>query len=267
MFDFLKKNLNIKISISLVFLIFIFAAVTSISCNGSFGIIQNQLVTGKINNIAASPVKNEDINSNENFDENGKDNSGESGDIGLGDIVMDKNIPGGNAGMESPEEEIIKEDVTEGQEQSGSEERTEINNDTGQNDSPGIDFSNSDDFRIEVDLNKQEVFVFYKDNLIKEMICSGGTAEKPTPKGEFKTTRKGEWFFSDKYGMGAYHWIRFLNDYLFHSVPYYEGGQMIIEEEYDKLGSPASYGCIRLKPDEAEWLYEKLPLGVKVSIY
>src|SRR4030065_2729322 len=121
LFDYIKKNLSITISISLVFLIFVFVAVTSISCNGSFGIIQNQPVTGKINNIATSPVKNEDINSNENFDENSNDNPGESGGIGLGDIVMDKNTPGDNGGMENPEKEIIKGDVKEGQEQSGSE--------------------------------------------------------------------------------------------------------------------------------------------------
>jgi len=41
----------------------------------------------------------------------------------------------------------------------------------------------------------------------------------------------------------------------------------MIIEEYEKLGSPASHGCIRLKLEEAKWLYEKLPSGVKVIIY
>jgi lipoprotein-anchoring transpeptidase ErfK/SrfK len=38
-------------------------------------------------------------------------------------------------------------------------------------------------------------------------------------------------------------------------------------EEYKKLGNPASHGCIRLDLKDAKWLYEKLPLGVRVSIY
>jgi len=229
--------------------------------------IQERLVTGKINNITSVAVNNEDVNkSDEYINGDSKDNFNRSDSIDSQDIVTDKNIPEDNAGMENQEKEIIKEDVIEGQEQAGSEEKTEINDNTGQNDSLDIDFSNSDDFRIEVDLNSQKVLVYYKDNLIKEMICSGGTAEKPTLKGEFKTTQKGEWFFSDKYNMGAHYWIRFYHDYLFHSVPFNKNDQMI-KEEYDKLGSPASHGCIRLEVKNAKWLYEMLPIGVKVLIY
>lgn len=66
--------------------------------------------------------------------------------------------------------------------------------------------------------------------------------------------------------MGAYYWIRFYKKYLFHSVPFDENKEMIMEE-YEKLGRPASHGCIRLKLDEAKWLYEKLPLGVTVLIH
>jgi lipoprotein-anchoring transpeptidase ErfK/SrfK len=53
---------------------------------------------------------------------------------------------------------------------------------------------------------------------------------------------------------------------LIHSVPFDENGEMIVEE-FEKLGNPASHGCIRLRLEEAKWLYETLPLGVKVVIY
>ncbi|MDD3819435.1 MAG: L,D-transpeptidase, partial [Actinomycetota bacterium] len=129
-----------------------------------------------------------------------------------------------------------------------------------------IDFSNSANFKIEVDLSCQKVLIYYKDKLLKEWICSGGTEEKPTPKGEFKTTEKGEYFWNPRYNMGGYYWVRFYEDYLFHSVPF-DKDNNIIQEEYDKLGTPASHGCIRLEVENARWLYEMLPPGVKVNIY
>jgi lipoprotein-anchoring transpeptidase ErfK/SrfK len=129
-----------------------------------------------------------------------------------------------------------------------------------------IDYSNSRDFRIEVDLVRQRVIVFYKDEVLREMICSGGAPDSPTPPGEYVTTEKIEYAWIDRFGVGAYYWIRFFEDYLIHSVPFDENGEMIVEE-FEKLGNPASHGCIRLKLEEARWLYDSLPLGVKVIIY
>lgn len=133
-------------------------------------------------------------------------------------------------------------------------------------DEENIDFSDSGNFRIEIDLNRQRVIVFYKDDILREMICSGGAPESPTPPGEFVTSQKIEYAFVERFDVGAYYWIRFFEDYLIHSVPFDENGEMIIEE-FEKLGSPASHGCIRLKLEEAKWLYETLPLGVRVLIY
>ena len=129
-----------------------------------------------------------------------------------------------------------------------------------------IDFSNSDYFKIEVDLKKQRVFVYYKGKIIREMICSGGVDSSPTPTGEFATTQKIEYDWVDRFNMGAFYWVRFYKSYLFHSVPFDKNGNMKVEE-FEKLGSPASHGCVRLELEEAKWLYEKLPLGVKVWIY
>ncbi len=133
-------------------------------------------------------------------------------------------------------------------------------------DEENIDYSDSGNFRIEVDLGRQRVIVFYKDDILREMICSGGAPESPTPLGEFTTLQKIEYYFVERFDVGAYYWIRFFEDYLIHSVPFDEEGKMIIEE-FEKLGSPASHGCIRLKLEEAKWLYETIPLGVKVLIY
>lgn len=69
-----------------------------------------------------------------------------------------------------------------------------------------------------------------------------------------------------KFAMGAYYWTRFYGPYLFHSVPYDSAGNMLAEE-LNKIGSPVSHGCIRLVLEDAKWLYETLPLGIKISIH
>ena len=158
------------------------------------------------------------------------------------------------------EENVVEEIRTDSEEMQNEEENSEQIGDEE------IDFSSSDNFRIDVDLSAQKVFIFYKDKQIKEMKCSGGTAEKPTPPGDFTTTERGYSFYNEKYKMGAYYWIRFKNEYLFHSVPFDENHKFI-QEEIDKLGTPASHGCIRLKLDEVKWMYDMLPLGIKVRIY
>jgi lipoprotein-anchoring transpeptidase ErfK/SrfK len=129
-----------------------------------------------------------------------------------------------------------------------------------------IDYSIIEDFRIEIDLVRQRLIVFHKDEVLKELVCSGGAPESPTPLGEYSTTQKIEYAWVERFGVGAYYWIRFFEDYLIHSVPFDENGEMIVEE-FEKLGNPASHGCIRLRLEEAKWLYETLPLGVKVVIY
>lgn len=129
-----------------------------------------------------------------------------------------------------------------------------------------IDFSCSKCFKIDVNLSSQVVRVYYNDHLIKEMICSGGTEETPTPLGDFVTSQKIEYSWVERFNIGAFYWIRFYGNYLFHSVPFDEDRNMI-EEEFEKLGTPASHGCIRLALGDAKWLYDNLPLGVKVSIH
>ena len=56
-----------------------------------------------------------------------------------------------------------------------------------------IDFNISKDFRIEVDLGRQRLIVFHKNEVLKEMVCSGGAPESPTPLGEYSTTQKIEY--------------------------------------------------------------------------
>jgi len=140
------------------------------------------------------------------------------------------------------------------------------NTSTSNETTSSIDYSNPGNFRIDVNLTAQLVSVYYNDNLIKSLICSGGTAENPTITGTFTTNQKIYYAWVPKFNEGAYYWTRFYGAYLFHSVPFDKDGNMIAEEA-NKIGTPASHGCVRMALEDAKWFYETLPLGIKVTIH
>jgi len=262
LFNFLKSW------IGLIIIIFTFFALIStgkmiIFLADNLEAAQKQSETNEVDNMNNPTDNNESYNKAYFTETNNLDYSNE---------VTVKSISEGDDSMDNLVEEleedkdIFKEEAGEEQGAAGGEETVSENDNPGQNEDQNIDFNSSDDFRIEVDLSKQMVFVYYKDNLIKEMICSGGAEETPTPPGEFETSDKIKYSWVERFDVGAFYWTRFYKKYLFHSVPFDKNREMIIEE-YEKLGSPVSHGCIRLKLEEAKWLYDKLPSGVKVIIY
>lgn len=122
-------------------------------------------------------------------------------------------------------------------------------------------------YGVVVNLSKQKVYIYEDNVLVKTFACSSGLDENYyyTPKGLYRIGERGDSFFSPKYGQGAYHWVRFNNNYLFHSVPF-DANRNIIEEEAAKLGQKASHGCIRLSLDDALWFYNNIPKGTPVLI-
>ena len=262
MFKFLKKWIGSIITVSLVLLILVVVGKIIIFPTGNLEATQKQLETNEVDNMNNPTDNNEGYNEAYFTKTNNSDFSYE---------VTDESISEGDGSMDNLAEELeedkdtFKEEAGEEQEVAVVEEIKDENNNPGSIEEQDIDFNSSDDFRIEVDLTKQKVFVYYKDNMIKEMICSGGAKETPTPPGEFETSDKIKYSWVERFNVGAFYWTRFYKTYLFHSVPYDEKKEMIIEE-YEKLGSPVSHGCIRLKLEEAKWLYDKLPSGVKVII-
>ncbi len=270
LFKFFKKNINILVAAVSIFLFFTFIAINCISCGLMDGISNNYLVITEVSGIDEVPVDIiNTVKSKGSIDKTYV--SYLNGFIGNQSPVEDEIIIEDEQGEIEQEELVTNNNSEDMDEQSkpdavNNENMKEENASSTPVEESSVDFSRSDDFRIEVDLLEQKTFVFYRDELLKEMICSGGTEEKPTPLGEFATSQKGDYFWSQKYNVGAYYWVRFYNEYLFHSVPFDKNNQMI-EEEYNKLGSPASHGCIRLALEDARWLYETLPLGIKVSIH
>ena len=77
-----------------------------------------------------------------------------------------------------------------------------------------------------------------------------------------------EWkgLFGDVFGQYA---TQITENILFHSVPYTEKGNKASLEywEYDKLGTPASMGCVRLTVKNAKWIYDNCMAGTPVTFY
>ena len=103
----------------------------------------------------------------------------------------------------------------------------------------------------------------------KAMICSIGTA---TPTGGIYTIPGKTW---DRWtwgqmvgGVWAQYYVRIKGSILFHSVPYTSKDKSTLEYwEYDKLGTQASAGCIRLTVADAKWIYDNCPAGTQVEFY
>ena len=100
---------------------------------------------------------------------------------------------------------------------------------------------------------------------VKAMICSTGSA---TPIGTFPLGEKMRWhtLMGPSYGQYC---SRIHGGILFHSVWYYRNGDpsSMSAKEYNKLGTTASHGCVRLMVADAKWIYDNVPSGSKVIIY
>ena len=129
-------------------------------------------------------------------------------------------------------------------------------------------------YRLEVNCEQNVVNVYERDengeykNCVKVMLCSVGSA---TPmSGTYSLKKYGGWEWKglqgDVYGQYA---TQITGNILFHSVPYTKRGDNSSLEywEYDKLGTPASLGCIRLTVKNAKWIYDNCASGTKVYFY
>lgn len=100
----------------------------------------------------------------------------------------------------------------------------------------------------------------------KAMVCSTGGDQ--TNLGSFSiSSYKPEWgyMYGDVY---AQYVSQYDGDWLFHSVPYLQKDKSTQEvEEYNKLGSYASLGCVRLSVADAKWIYDNCAEGTSVIIY
>lgn len=93
--------------------------------------------------------------------------------------------------------------------------------------------------------------------------CSAGEA---TPLGTFYTSNKYAWHILDGDVYGQY-CTRITGGILFHSVWYYSQDKSTQSyAQYNKLGTLASHGCVRLTVAASKWIYDNCPSGMRVTI-
>lgn len=98
----------------------------------------------------------------------------------------------------------------------------------------------------EVDLSEQVLTVSYRGRLLAKWPVSTGRAGFRTPPGEFRPQRMYREYYSRQYDDAA------MPNAVFYDMGYAIHGTT----ETQHLGRPASHGCIRLDPFDAEQLFD-----------
>lgn len=177
-------------------------------------------------------------------------------------------------------EEILINVNEEVEEFASIEELEKETDETEKEDSKDIDKTNNKNnntnsslpYYIKVNYGAQVVTIYTQDENgeytvpYKAMVCSTGVAT-PTS-GVYSIPARWEWLGlqGDVYG---HYSTQIKGNILFHSVPYLTRGDKSSLEywEYDKLGTYASAGCIRLTVADAKWIFYNCARGTKVEFY
>lgn len=129
-----------------------------------------------------------------------------------------------------------------------------------------------DNYILYVNKTKSMVTAYYMDGKYyvpyRSMICSAGALSSYTPTGTFYTPAKYRWH--ELMGPCWGQWCtRIHGGILFHSVFYnsQNNNQTLSVSAYNKLGQPASHGCVRVTAGDAKWIYDNCKLKTKVVIY
>lgn len=152
------------------------------------------------------------------------------------------------------------------------ETKGEDNKDTKKTNTKNNNKNSSIPYYIKVNYGAQVVTIYKQDEdgdytiPYKAMVCSTGVAT-PTS-GVYSIPARWEWLGlqGDVYG---HYSTQIKGNILFHSVPYLTRGDKSSLEywEYDKLGTYASAGCVRLTVADAKWIFYNCAKGTKVEFY
>ena len=136
-------------------------------------------------------------------------------------------------------------------------------------------------YRIEVDLTNQIATVYgvYSDGKKKGIMSewvSTARKGKSTPTGNFKIQgasggRKAKLRTAKMSGGKSYaeYLCRFHGAKCMHTVPYKKRQKqgMVNKDEFNKLGTPRSAGCVRMPNKLAKYIYNNCPIGTPVVVF
>jgi lipoprotein-anchoring transpeptidase ErfK/SrfK len=112
---------------------------------------------------------------------------------------------------------------------------------------------------IDIDLSNQLLQIYKGKNLLNTFVVSTGTWRTPTITGQYRIYVK--YPAADMAGPGYY----------LPRVPYvmyfYKGYGIHGTYWHNNFGTPMSHGCVNLRTDNAEWVYNKSSVGTVVNIH
>lgn len=105
------------------------------------------------------------------------------------------------------------------------------------------------------------------DQFLHAFTCSTADEDHETPNGKTQIGVKYHSAFMIDASYGQYS-SEFLQYHYFHGVPSYHGETEagVSWEDFNKLGSPASHGCIRLQSKDAKWIFTYCEEGTPVEV-
>ena len=114
------------------------------------------------------------------------------------------------------------------------------------------------------------MYVFEDGQLVRDIPCSTGLADsdKYTPAwsgqiGEYW----GTFYAFDVYADEAWYLYKSAGSILIHGLPYTLQNGYKVYQDRNALGvRPASHGCIRISPEDAEWFTAWEPEGVSITV-
>ena len=142
--------------------------------------------------------------------------------------------------------------------------RREVNNELENEYINTLDITSDTEYLIWVKKSDYTVRVYKGTtnnwNMIKDLTCSVGKLYTPTCTGTFKYySKENRWTYSSYY-VGPI--MRFNGGYAIHTTLIrYDGTPYD-----DRVGMNLSHGCVRLQPQDMEWLINRIPLYTTVYI-
>ena len=140
---------------------------------------------------------------------------------------------------------------------------------TSSTDEGGAQITETSDSPYSITVYRPSQIVIVYDtmgNPVKVFSCSSGKAATPTKFGDYSIRAKYRWRFmvGNCYTQYA---SSFSSGYLLHSIPYNKrNAGTMSNASYDKLGNPASSGCVRLCFRDSKWVYDNCPIGTSVRV-
>ena len=126
------------------------------------------------------------------------------------------------------------------------------------------EINSNTDYFIAVSKSQRQVYIYHKENNswinIKVFICNIGGIDSPTIEGDFSTGLKGkELKINETY---LKYFTQISGNYLFHSIPYNEAGQ-VIDDSSDET---VSNECVILSLEDAKYIYDTVPANTGIRI-